>query len=126
MGPLLSVAGYLRTDSAKKLLEKPWNETPPAGARLMFYHNGKVVQQSRNLRGLISRAHKIGVHAVSLFRTNLGTFGPGDVFVEYDDGSTVRVRFAEHGIAKAFFRRRYQRWGLNNEVRNSENYTVWF
>jgi hypothetical protein len=122
---LLSVAGYLHTDSARRLLEQPWNVCPAVGTRLVFYNNGKPVQQSRNLRGLISRAHRVGVHAISLFRCQLGTFGPGEVFVEYKDGSTVRTRFAEHGIARAFFRKRYQRWGLHAEVRCSDNDTVW-
>lgn len=107
------------------MTQQPWNICPPVGAQLQFYRKGTVVQRSRNLRGLISRAGKVGVHAVSLFHTRLGTFGEGEVFVEYEDGSTVRMQFAEHGIARAFFRKRAPRWGLDHEVRCSDNYTIW-
>jgi hypothetical protein len=99
------------------------SQFPPVGAELQIYHNGKVVQRSRNLRGLISRAGKVGVHSATLFCSNpTKPIGEGLMFIEYSDGSTVRITFASFTIARDFLRSRWRKWGLYAEVRNSDQF----
>ncbi len=80
--------------------------------------DGEVVQRSRNLRGLISRASKVGVDSVSVFRSEGGAY----VSVFFKDGSECRTNFADFTVARDFFRKRWQRWGLYAEVRCSDDY----
>lgn len=83
-----------------------------------IYLRGKIVQRSRNLRGLITRAHKIGVARVSLWRTADGA----SYYVAFKDGSELRGQFAAFTTCRDFFRSRWARWGLYAEVRNSDDY----
>lgn len=80
--------------------------------------DGKVIRRSRNLRGLITHAGKHGVNEVSVWRTSNGA----GVYVKFGDGATCRTTFADFTIARDFFRKRWQKWGLYAEVRNSDNY----
>jgi hypothetical protein len=78
----------------------------------------KVVHRSRNLRGLITHARRAGVHSAAVWRTQSGA----TVYVEYSDGAYCRTDFADFTIARDFFRKRWQKWGLFAEIRNSDNY----
>jgi hypothetical protein len=82
--------------------------------------NGKVIHRSRNLRGLISHAHRVGVAKASVWRTSPAC--GGRAYIEYRDGSYCRTEFADFTIARDFFRARWQKWGLYAEVRNSDGY----
>lgn len=68
----------------------------------------RVVNVSRNLRGMINRAHKVGVSRVSVSRTSNGAF----VYVGFADGSELRNLWADYSVARAFFLCRAKRWGL--------------
>ena len=82
-----------------------------------IYLNGHVVQRSRNLRGLISRAYKIGVTKAAVFREHVGA----SYYVEYADGSILRGNFCDFTVCRDFFRARWQKWGLYAEVRDSDD-----
>jgi len=85
---------------------------------VLIYRDSKIVQSSQNLRGLISRAYRVGVSKASVWRTSTG----GTVYVVFADGSWLRTGFADFTIARDFLRSRWRRWGLYAEVRNSDDY----
>lgn len=76
----------------------------------------RVVGVSQNLRGIIARAHKVGVSRVSVSRMEGGAF----VYVSFADASECRTTFADYSIARWFFKSRANKWGLDN-VTDSEN-----
>jgi hypothetical protein len=79
--------------------------------------SGDIVQRSRNLRGLITRAGKVGVDSVSVHRVNNGA----SCYVVFKDGSYCRPTFADFTIARDFFRARWRKWGMYAETRCSDN-----
>jgi hypothetical protein len=85
---------------------------------LEIIKDDKVVQRSKNLRGLLERAHKIGVAKAAVIRSGNGA----NVYVTFSDGSECWTSFADFTIARDFFRKRWQKWGLYAEVRNSDDF----
>jgi hypothetical protein len=82
--------------------------------------NGETVQRSKNLRGIITRAHKIGVRFVAVQAIP----GGADVDVSFCDDSACRTQFADFGVALNWFGRRGERWGLI-EQRNTPTHYSW-
>jgi hypothetical protein len=96
---------------------------PAVGDPLHIVLNGKIIHRSQNLRGLITHARRAGVSSVSVLSTKpTSIYGEGLVFVVFADKSWCRVRFASFTIARDFFRKRWAKWGLYAEVRNSDTY----
>lgn len=92
---------------------------PNVGDPIAIIKDGKVVQRSRNLRGLTTRAFKVGISSASVLRQN---GREGLAYVKFCDGSWCRVMFADFAICRDFFRWRWKKWGLYAEVRNSDNH----
>jgi hypothetical protein len=82
--------------------------------------NGETVQRSKNLRGIITRAHKIGVRFVAVQRIPNGA----DVMVSFADDSCARTTFADFTVALDWFRSRGERWGLAERT-NTETHHSW-
>ncbi len=90
--------------------------------------NGETIQRSRNLRGVISRASKVGVRFVVVQRLNYSPSDPdyhaAEVMISYRDGSRCRTKFESFSVALDFFRKREKRWDLA-ETKNSDNHYSW-
>lgn len=97
----------------------PHNPYSPPGSPVVVYLHGQPVQRSKNLRGLIARAGKVGVNRAALHR---GEHGSGLVYVNFADGSELWTTFADFTVARAFLRSRWKRWGLAHETRCSDDY----
>jgi hypothetical protein len=88
--------------------------------------NGETVQRSKNLRGIISRAGKIGVRFVSVQKLTAFDGSPrgADVSVSFYDDSCARTTFADFTVALDWFRSRGKRWGLTERT-NTETHHSW-
>lgn len=95
---------------------------PTVGEGLVIVKEGRIIRRSANLRGLISHAHRAGVAKASVTASGRDVLSEGLVYVVFRDGSWCRVRFASFQIARDFFRKRWARWGLYAEVRNSDTF----
>jgi hypothetical protein len=72
----------------------------------------RFVQYSRNLRGIISRAHNIGVRFVAVQRNPDGA----SVIVSFRDYSGCETQFADFSVALDWFRSRAKRWGMVERI----------
>ena len=82
--------------------------------------NGETVQRSKNLRGIITRAHKIGVRLVTVQAIP----GGAEVDVSFCDDSACRTQFADYSAALDWFRSRGKRWGLTERT-NTQTHHSW-
>jgi hypothetical protein len=92
--------------------------TDNAGTGVHIIAGGDCVQRSRNLRGIITRAHKVGVARATCWASEAG----GTYYIQFADGSWTRGQFADFTVCRDWFRARWRRWGLYAEVRNSDNF----
>lgn len=68
---------------------------------------GRIVQRSRNLRGIVNRAWRVGVRsAVGLHSDNPDEPGGGDLRVLFGDGTYCQTAFASYEVMVAWLRRR--------------------
>lgn len=72
--------------------------------------DGAVVQRSRNLRGIIQRAGRVGVRFAAVHRDRAD--GSALVTVSFADNSCVETRFADWSIAFHWVDKRSERWRL--------------
>lgn len=96
---------------------------PPGSPLLIKNQRGEIVQRSKNLRGLITRAFRVGVNRAAL---HMGESRTGCVYVEFIDGTRLYTTFADFTVARRFLRSRYRRWGLDHESRLSDEYWSFF
>lgn len=76
---------------------------------ITIHLNGKAIRHSRNLRGLITHATRVGVESVHL--EALSNAAGGAFVVTFRDGSTCNDRFASFAVMREFFTKRARRWG---------------
>lgn len=71
-----------------------------------IWNNGKIVQRSRNLRGIVERAGKQGVRTVVVAGHLL--------VIEFRDGSSCQTAFASDSVLRGWIRRR--RWSPDTVI----------
>jgi hypothetical protein len=71
---------------------------------------GRVVQRSANLRGIVTRAGKVGVERADVFGPNKQ--GGGTLGVTFLDGSTVLTDFADYKVLTQWVKERRQFRGV--------------
>lgn len=72
-----------------------------------IYFRGKVVDRSKNLRGLISYGHRHGVRSVTITACGEGA----TVTVWFANSANTTVKFASASVASDFFKKRQPKWG---------------
>lgn len=71
---------------------------------IAIYKNGRVVQSSANLRGIISRSNKIPVSRVDVFKESSGE--GGSLGVTWSDDSHTIARFASFAVLQSWVKNR--------------------
>lgn len=91
---------------------------PDTSTRVEIKLGDTVLHSSQNLRGIIEHQNRVGIYYVAVHKIKDG----GLVYVVFKDQSWCRTQFADFSIALNFIRKRWERWGMKAEVRNSDTY----
>ena len=82
-------------------------------AYLEIWKGGSIIRRSVNLRGLIAYCGKVPVDYVSVRRDS---DGGAIMSIEWNDGATARVSFADFIVAQRFVITRRNRWDISQTM----------